>query len=126
MNCVMYRFVLLLAGLALLVASRDVSAATQSPPKATLQLVDRSPLTVRGAYFKLRERVRVTASTDSDTATRVTRTTRRGVFSVDFGTLGKDPCATITIKAAGAKGDRATLIVKPPPPIDSPGPCRPV
>lgn len=126
MNCVMYRFVLLLAGLALLVASRDVSAATQSPPKATLQLVDRSPLTVRGAHFKLRERVRVTASTDSDTATRVTRTTRRGVFSVDFGTLGKDPCATITIKAAGAKGDRATLVVKPPPPIDSPGPCRPV
>ena len=126
MNCVMYRFVLLLAGLALLVASRDVSAATQSPPKATLQLVDRSPLTVRGAHFKLRERVRVAASTDSDTATRVTRTTRRGVFSVDFGTLGKDPCATITIKAAGAKGDRATLVVKPPPPIDSPGPCRPV
>jgi hypothetical protein len=122
----MYRFVLLLAGLALLVASRDVAAATQSPPKATLQLVDRSPLTVRGAHFKLRERVRVTASTDNDTATRVARTTRRGVFSVDFGTLGKDPCATITIKAAGAKGDRATLVVKPPPPIDSAGPCRPV
>ena len=122
----MYRFVLLLAGLALLVASPDVSAATQSPPQATLQLVASTPLTVRAAHFKLRERVRVTASTDSDTATRVTRTTRRGVFSVDFGTLGKDPCATITIKAAGAKGDRATLVVKPPPPIDSPGPCRPV
>lgn len=122
----MYRFVLLLAGLALFAASGDVSAATQSSTKPTLQLVDRSPLTVRGAHFKLRERVRLTASTDNGTATRVTRTTRRGVFSVNFGTLGQSPCATITIKAAGAKGDRATLVVKPPPSIDSPGPCRPV
>jgi len=75
----MYRFALLLAGLALLAAAAGVSAATH-----------------------------------------------RGVFSIDFGTLGQNPCATITIKAAGAKGDRATLVVKPPPPIDSPGPCRPV
>ena len=68
----------------------------------------------------------VTAATDTDTATQIARTTRKGVFSVEFGTFGENTCATITIKAVGARGDRATLQVTPPPPVDGPAACRPV
>jgi len=119
----MYRVLLSIAAAATLAAAGAVTAATRSPASPALQLVDRSPLTVRGAHFKLRERVRVTASTDENTAIQVTRTTRHGVFSVDFGTFAENPCATITIKAAGAKGDGARLVVAPPPGVDSLGPC---
>ncbi len=120
----MYRVLLFIATAVTLAAAGAVTAATRSPASPALQLVDRSPLTVRGAHFKLRERVRVTASTGESTAIRVTRTTRLvGVFSVDFGTFAENPCATITIKAAGSKGDGARLVVAPPPGVDSLGPC---
>jgi len=122
----MYRVLPILAAIAALAASGAGLAAIQSSSTPTLQLVDRSPLTVKGVHFKLRERVRVTAATDTDTATQIARTTRKGVFSVEFGTFGENTCATITIKAVGARGDRATLQVTPPPPVDGPTACRPV
>ena len=76
---------------------------------------------MRGVHFMIRERVRVTASNDKGGVARVARTTRRGTFLVDFGTIADNPCLTISITAVGARGDRATLVVGPTPPVV--GPC---
>ena len=110
----MYRALVLLLAAAALVSTRfAASAAGRSTSKAALRLVQRTPLEVQGVHFKLRERVRVTATTDTERVVRRVRTTRRGRFLADFGF---DACKTTTVKAVGARGDRATLVVEPPPP----------
>jgi hypothetical protein len=76
--------------------------------------VKRDPLQVKGLRFAAGERVRVTATnvTTSKARVRVVRTTGRGSFSAGLGRWGR--CATILVNAAGARGDRATLMVQPP------------
>jgi hypothetical protein len=46
------------------------------------------------------------------------RTTARGTCTARLGRWNR--CKAVTVKAVGAKGDRATLVVRPPPPIDVP------
>jgi len=105
-----------MALVACVVASAD--GRTAAPPK--LHLVKRSPLQVQGLRFAAGERVRVTATnvTTSRSAVRVVRTTGHGSFSARLGRW--DRCAAIVVNAVGARGDRATLLVQPPPPIDVP------
>jgi hypothetical protein len=81
----------------------------------------RDPLQVQGLRFQVGERVRVTATsvTTSKATVRVVRTSARGTFSARLGHW--DHCAAVVVKARGARGDRARLVIQPPPPID--GPC---
>jgi hypothetical protein len=80
----------------------------------------RDPLQVQGLRFKVRERVRVTATsaTTPKSITRVVRTSARGTFSARLGHWNH--CAALVVKAVGAGGDRAKLMIQPPPPIDVP------
>jgi hypothetical protein len=111
--------VLLLATAALLAAgAASAEGRTAAPP--SLKLVKRAPLQVQGLGFNVRERVRVTASSEpaGSTVRAVVRTTARGTFTARLGRWNR--CEAVTVKAVGAKGDRATLVVRPPPPIDVP------
>jgi len=116
----MTRVLLLLLATAALLAAGAASADGRMAAKPSLKLVKRTPLQVQGLGFKVRERVRVTASseTTSSRVRAVVRTTDRGTFSVRLGRWNR--CKAVTVKAVGAKGDRATLVVRPPPPIDVP------
>jgi hypothetical protein len=90
----------------------------------SLRLVDRAPLTVRGANFKARELVRVTASVEEATATRSVRTGPGGGFTVRFLTLGAGRCESLHVVARGATGTRAVLKTFPPAvcqPVSQPG-----
>ena len=109
---------------ALAIAALAFPAATSasSSTAPSLSLLQRSPLQVRGLHFKARERVVVTAATLKEHTSVTVRTTRRGRFVVRFGDFATDTCAPVAIKAVGAKGDRAKLVVQPPPPTEIP--CR--
>lgn len=74
--------------------------------KPTLQLVDRQPLKLRGAFFKPRERVRVTAETALARETRTVRASSTGSFVVRFDRVRLDPCG-LEATAWGARGSRA-------------------
>jgi hypothetical protein len=117
----MHRMIVVLLAAAALTGGAVAAAPVRSAAKPALQLVQRSPLQVRGVHFKIWERVRVSASNDKGRVVRVARTTRRGTFVVGFGTIADNPCLTISITAVGARGDRARLVVGPRPPII--GPC---
>ena len=113
-----------LATAALAVAALAFPAATSASGSATpsLSLLQRSPLQVRGLHFKARERVVVTAGTQREHTSVSVRTTRRGRFVARFTNFATNTCMPIAIKAVGARGDRATLVVQPPPPTEIP--CR--
>jgi hypothetical protein len=116
----MTRVLLLLLATAALLTAGAASADGRTAAKPSLKLVKRTPLQVQGLGFKVRERVRVTASseTTSSRVRAVVRTTDRGTFSVRLGRWNR--CKAVTVKAVGSKGDRAMLVVRPPPPIDVP------
>jgi hypothetical protein len=117
----MYRaLVLLLATGALTTGAAAASPTTRSAVKPALKLTRNSPLQVQGVHFKIRQRVRVTASNGKDTLVRFARTTRRGTFLVDFGAFATDGCSPISLKAVGTRGDRATLVLQSGPPVDAP------
>jgi len=63
---------------------------------------------VVGADFRIRELVRVTAWIDGDRAVKQVRTGVRGGFVVSFP-AGTGGACTITLRAAGNKGSRASL-----------------
>ena len=79
--------------------------------KPSLRLVANSPLTVRGAGFHAKEKVRVTVAVSSVKQVRVVRTTAAGSFTVEISsTAPYDPCNdTLVVNAAGAIGDQAIL-----------------
>jgi hypothetical protein len=117
----MLRFFTLLAiGTTLLGAAAAAPAQTSST--AALQLLQRAPLRVQGRHFKARELVRVRAYAGQETRLRLTRSTRQGTFRVDFGTFPENPCLVVTVRARGTRGDRATLVIEPPPSTEVP--CR--
>jgi hypothetical protein len=110
----MHRALVLVLVAAALTSGFAAAATGRSTSKPVLKLVQRSPFQVQGLRFKARERVRLTASTDTERVTRTARTTRRGKFTADFGAV--DVCKRVTVKAVGTRGDRATLVVEPPTP----------
>jgi hypothetical protein len=121
----MYRaLVLLLAAATLMTGPVAASPATRSAAKPALKLIKNSPLQVQGVRFKIRQRVRVTASNGKDTLVRFARTTRRGTFLVDFGAFPTDGCSPISFKAVGTRGDRATIVLQSGPPVEAP--CWPI
>ncbi len=102
---------------ALAIAALAFPAATSASHSAaaSLSLVKRNPLQVRGVHFKARERVALTATMQKQHATVTVRSTRLGRFTARFSGLANDPCATIVVKAVGARGDGAKLVVQAPP-----------
>lgn len=109
---------------ALVLAAVAFPAATSasSSTAASLSLLQRQPLQVRGLHFKARERVALTATTQKEHASIVVRTTRRGQFVARFSNFVTNSCAAIVIKAVGGRGDSAKLVVQAPPPANIPCP----
>jgi hypothetical protein len=102
------RVALVLAALALGVAV-PASAAT-----AQLRLVDRSPVTLRGAGFGASERVEVRVTLGDAAAKRFVRADGTGRFLVRFAGLVYDRChGALTVAAIGACGTRAGFSVQP-------------
>jgi len=114
--CRMTRALALVLAAGALASGLAATATGTSTSRPTLKLVHRAPLEIQGVHFKLRQRVRVTATSDTKSAVRTARTTARGTFTVNLGTW--DRCKTITVKARGGRGDRAALVLQPPPPTD--------
>jgi hypothetical protein len=106
------RVAALLLPIALVAAPAATSAGGAAP---VLALVQRTPLKIRGLHFKPRESVRVTATTAAGRASVVVRTSRGGRLRAAFGDFSPTPCLRLVVKAVGARGDRARLIVDPKP-----------
>jgi hypothetical protein len=105
-----------------LTAAVGAAGAQTVAAKPVLQLVQRSPLKVQGSHFKARERVRLTATSTSGSAVVTARTTRLGQVVATFSNFSAPICDGLTVTAVGTRGDRATLVVSPPPPA-LPTPC---
>jgi hypothetical protein len=105
---------------AALVAGLPGSGYGRTTAAPALKLVKRSPLQVQGSRFQSGERVRVTATsvTTSKVTKQVVRSTARGTFTAKLGTW--NVCAAVIVRAVGARGDRAKLLVRPPPPVEVP------
>src|SRR5690242_3580902 len=108
----MSRVALFVAAVVAVCAVVVPSIAGGAPP-AKVRIVTVSPLVVRGSHFHAREHVRVTAGPGGS---RRVRTAANGTFSASFGTLPVDACngGDLTVRAAGARGDRAELALKLP------------
>ena len=107
-----------LAGVALAAAVGSAQAA----PAASLQLVAKEPLVVRGLAFRPSERVSVTALTLLGPERVVVRASRTGAFRALLR-LVDQPCGrAFAVHAIGALGSRAALRLRSvpcvPPPID--------
>ena len=97
---------------AILVLLLALPASAAQPRRATLKLAALAPLAVHGQAFATKERVVLTAS--SSNAQRVLRVVagRSGSFTARFSLrLGR--CASVTVRAVGARGSRAILQVEP-------------
>jgi hypothetical protein len=98
-------------------------AGTTASAKPVLQLIQRAPLKIQGVHFKPRERVRITATTPRAKQVLTTRSTRRGRLVALFSNFSAPDCLRLAVTAVGARGDRATLVINPPPtlPVPCPG-----
>lgn len=74
-------------------------------------MTNASPLTVKGFAFSAGERVRVVVMHDGAT-TRWATTSRLGSFTVRLP-MTVDSCTAFLVRAFGARGDAATLAVRP-------------
>jgi hypothetical protein len=90
-------------------------------PPAQLQVTKLAPLAVRGSFFRVRERVRLTVVNRDQERTRTLRASRVGSFTASFDTVYVHPCSNeLSVTAVGALGSRASA--KVPPPADCPPP----
>jgi hypothetical protein len=112
---------ILAAGLILSLALGAADARTTASVKPVLQLIQRTPLKIQGLHFKAGERVRITATTPRARQVLTTRSNRRGRLVALFRQFSAPDCLRLTVTAVGARGDRATLVVNPPPTL--PVPC---
>jgi len=87
-------------------------AAAAPPRRATLTLVDRTPLVVEGRAFGKRERVVLTATAPNAQQMLGVVARTNGTFTARFDLrLGR--CTTLTVRAVGVRGSRAILQVEP-------------
>lgn len=105
-----------LAALLPLAAMAAVSATTSSSAQVArpaLTLVQRAPLVVRGAHFRPREPVRLTAAYAGHEAATSVTTSRRGLLVARFPRFAAADCLRTVVHATGRAGDRAALVVEP-------------
>jgi hypothetical protein len=97
---------------AVLVLLLALPAAAAPPRRATLKLVDLTPLVVDGRAFVKRERVALTATAPHAQRMLGIVARRNGTFTVRFDLqLGR--CTPFTVRAVGVRGSRAILQVEP-------------
>ena len=82
----------------------DVAGTTAKRP--ALRLVDRSPVTLNGQWFRPRERVRVTITSRGLRRGLTVTATARGTFVTEFA-LSLDPCLGLSARATGSSGSLA-------------------
>lgn len=89
-------------------AATAPGAVDPASSKATLRLLDRDPVKLRGLSFKAGERVRVTVANGDETAKRIVRAGMTGSFTVTFTTMpATDPCTPLDAAAVGSRGSAA-------------------
>jgi hypothetical protein len=95
----------------LLVAAGITSVASAQAAQrqaATIRLVDRAPLMVRGLEFRNGERVRIIVLAGSRSS-QVVRASAQGTFVVRFNrSAGR--CTRVSVQAFGSMGSRARLL----------------
>ena len=97
---------------AVLVLLLVLPAAAAQPRRATLKLATLAPLVVHGQEFGKSERVALTASSSSAQRMLSVVARRDGSFTARFDLrLGR--CASLTVRAVGARGSRAILQREP-------------
>lgn len=94
----------LLAGVAALAAAGGAIASTN----ATLSLVDRQPVVLKGRYFHPREQVRVTLQLGT-TRMKDVRAGSTGSFTVTFTGTSVPHCGGVFARARDAQGRTASL-----------------
>ncbi len=97
--------------LAAVPAGLDTSAAGGAPvtaAKAELRLASGAPLTLRGAHFESRERVRLIVVALRKVTKSLTAT-GRGAFVVRLRGIAVGRCQGFTAFAVGSRGSRASL-----------------
>jgi hypothetical protein len=94
--------------LLLLVVAGTASAATR-PAKPSLRIVDVTPVTAAGRWFRPNEKVRLMA-TSAGVATKVVRADSRGRFATKLDVRAV-LCRGLVIQAFGARGSRAHVSV---------------
>jgi len=97
-----------------LVAGGAAEAGADRSAKASLRLASFAPLTVRGAGFGAREKVRVDL-TGVASVRRRTVASPTGTFTVRFDAVTATRCDLIRAVAVGARGSRAGLKYLPSP-----------
>lgn len=101
-----------LAAAAVLVLLLALPAAAAPPRRATLKLVDLTPLVVDGRAFVKRERIGLTATAPNAQRMLGIVARRNGTFTARFDLrLGR--CTPFTVRAVGGRGSRAILQVEP-------------
>jgi hypothetical protein len=98
-------------GAASLVLAASAAGGSDTRAKPTLKLTRGMPLTLRGAHFAPKERVRVTVSSELK-RTKLVRASGSGGFGVTFQDA-YDRCDGLFALATGARGSRATLKLPP-------------
>jgi hypothetical protein len=96
--------VLVALGTACGAAAKDESGIARTP---RLEIVRAAPLTIRGAGFRARERVRVLA-TAAGVETRRVSASAAGTFTVRLS-LEAGRCTALVVQAFGAAGSRAMI-----------------
>jgi hypothetical protein len=94
-----------------LVSTTAVQGASNGA--ATMKVVDRTPLTLRGTGFEAGERVRVVVRTTSTRQLRL-NATARGSFVAAFRAASYNRCSGLTAFAFGSRGSRAQLVLPAP------------
>jgi hypothetical protein len=98
--------------LALVIASFGAGSTSSQHP--ALRLLKTAPLTLAGAHFRTRERVRVTVTVDGTRSARTVRASGKGSFVAGF-TTGVGRCSTVRAVAVGTAESRAVLKYLPAP-----------
>jgi hypothetical protein len=101
--------IVVLAGLALGCSTGSAIGGSDDRATASIQVVKRAPLTLRGRSFQPGERVRLTVGRQ----TRGARANQSGIFVVTLG--GPDRCSTTRVLAIGSEGSNAIVKVLPSP-----------
>jgi hypothetical protein len=102
------------ATLLLVAVGIGASTAGGTAQEASLRIVDRDPLTLRGENFKAREPVRIGLSAPLPQR-RFIRATTTGSFRATFLEISATRCDSVRAVAVGGAGSHAILKVLPAP-----------
>ena len=97
----------LLASVALGCAAGTADGGSETATKASLQVIDQTPMTIQGHGFRSKESVRVSAASRQWHP----KASARGSFVLTL--RGANPCRIVRVVAVGSAGSRAILRIVP-------------